>query len=107
MSRVMSNSVPSKWSRMKLIRSRTVSLRSGLIHSTLIRGAFSDSSSRSKVDVVFKEISEDRIEVNHDEQQILTVGQPEAEETEEALFSEAFNPESDNVKDIVGSADPE
>lgn len=61
----------------------------------------------SQVDVVFDEILDDRIEVDHETQQILTVGQPEAEESEEALFSEAFSPDADNVKEIVGRTETE
>jgi DNA-directed RNA polymerase omega subunit len=54
------------------------------------------------IDVVLREILEDRIRVDHDELLIEIVGQPTAEESEETLFSEAFNPDAAGVKEMVG-----
>ena len=62
------------------------------------------SPSEPLIDVVLREILEDRIQVNHEERLIEIVGQPAAEESEETLFSEAFSPDAAGVKEMVGGS---
>lgn len=57
----------------------------------------------TKMDIVLQEILEDKIQIDHDERQILLASQPEEEENNETLFSEAFSPDAANVKEIMGS----
>ncbi|MDH3286049.1 MAG: DNA-directed RNA polymerase subunit omega [Acidobacteriota bacterium] len=56
-----------------------------------------------RIDIVLREILEERIVVDHETLQINVIGQPEAEDSEETLFSEAFNPTSASVQEIVGT----
>ncbi|MDQ7008173.1 MAG: DNA-directed RNA polymerase subunit omega [Acidobacteriota bacterium] len=55
--------------------------------------------------VVFKEILEDKIELDHEERLILLSDLPHEEESNETLFSSAFSPDAANVKEIMGSGD--
>ncbi|MBP7147862.1 MAG: DNA-directed RNA polymerase subunit omega [Acidobacteria bacterium] len=46
----------------------------------------------SKIDAVFEEILEDRIEIDESQRTVQLVGEPQVEENEEPLYSEAFSP---------------
>jgi DNA-directed RNA polymerase subunit K/omega len=58
--------------------------------------------SRHMFDIVLNEIIDDKLEVDDEELTIRPVGQPELEQNDEPLFSEAFDPEARNVRDLLG-----
>jgi DNA-directed RNA polymerase subunit K/omega len=56
----------------------------------------------SRLAIALREILEDRVSVNHETAEIELHGQPLEEENDETLFSEAFSPDADSVKEILG-----
>ena len=63
------------------------------------------SPGEPRIDVVLREILDDCIELDYDERTLNLVGTPEAEESDETFFSEAFKPDAASVQEIVGGAD--
>lgn len=56
------------------------------------------AAGESTLEVVLKEIIEDRIELDREERMINLVGLPEEEESSETTFSEGFVPDAEGVK---------
>jgi DNA-directed RNA polymerase subunit K/omega len=56
----------------------------------------------SRLAIALQEVLEERVTVNHDTAEIELHGQPLEEENDETLFSEAFSPDADSVKEILG-----
>jgi DNA-directed RNA polymerase subunit K/omega len=56
------------------------------------------------LDVVLKEIVDERIEVDHDELEIRAVGEPMQEVSDEPIFSEAISADSKGVKDLLNDS---
>ena len=52
--------------------------------------------------VALEEILQDRVRVNEESCEIELHGQPTEEEHDETLFSEAFSPDSEGVKKVLG-----
>ena len=57
----------------------------------------------SKLSIALEEILEDRVSVNEDSAEIELHGEPLEEERDETLFSEAFSPDAESVKQILGN----
>jgi len=58
-----------------------------------------------RIDIVLREILDDCITLDYEERTLTLVGQPEAEETDETFFSEAFKPDAASVQEIVGGTE--
>ncbi|RMG49026.1 MAG: DNA-directed RNA polymerase subunit omega [Acidobacteria bacterium] len=55
----------------------------------------------SKIDIVLREILEDRVTVDPESKKIVLAGEPEVEEHDEPLFNEPLVPDSESIQRAV------